>query len=187
MNSIKLNILLFFGFLFFLGVGLAETSEFRYDSHGKRDPFVSAGQLEVSTNQLRYSDLKLEGIIVDRGSSHAMINSEIVQIGDVLEGFNVDGIEANKVVLKKDGELYELYLRQEEELLKQLVQMEQLANIPKELDSVSNRSRLEEETEGDAANLVMEEELKKFQDVTNNREEALSGSLLGDMEDLGDL
>ena len=100
---------------------LAFAQEFRYDSHGKRDPFVSPAQALTTGTQVSAGELRLEGVIVDpTGSSYAIVNGQIVREGDTLEGFLIKKVEANQVVFEKAGEIFEVVLRRDEDLLAQL-------------------------------------------------------------------
>ena len=101
--------------LFILGSVICQdvdAEQFAYDSKGKHDPFFSA--TEILEDDVNYSDLKLEGIILDVGGAHAVINSEIVQVGDSIAGFKVRTIDANRVVLERDEKTFDLLLRRED-------------------------------------------------------------------------
>ena len=94
--------------------------EFIYDSKGKRNPFIplvtSDGRLLKLEQQEGSSDLLLEGIIYDeRGLSYAIVNSEIVKIGDEVRGYQVLKITKNSVVFIKQGGLLEIELIKREE------------------------------------------------------------------------
>ena len=91
----------------------AHAEQFEYDSKGKRDPFFSAMELVGET--VDYKALKLEGIILDVGGAHAVINSEILQEGDSIAGFTIRTIEENRVVLQKDENTFDLLLRRDDE------------------------------------------------------------------------
>jgi|SRR3989338_7976903 len=99
---------------------LAFGVEFRYDSHGKRDPFLSPAS---AGSQMGSGELRLEGVVVDQsGGSYAIVNSQIVKEGESLQGFLLKKIESNRVLFEKEGEDFEIILRQDEELLKQYLQ-----------------------------------------------------------------
>lgn len=103
---------------------LAFAEEFRYDSHGKRDPFISS-QEEVG-GQLGFGELQLEGVIVDpKGNSYAIVNNEIIREGDLLQGFLLKKIESTKVLFEKGGEDFEVVLREDDELLKEYLEMQE--------------------------------------------------------------
>lgn len=100
---------------------LAFAEEFRYDSHGKHDPFMvqSVGFTEAG-HQIGHSDLRLEGVIIDQaGSSYAIVNSQIVKQGDLFEGYLLKKIETNRVFFEKDGESFEVILHEDDEALKE--------------------------------------------------------------------
>ena len=94
---------------------LAIEVDFRCDSHGRRDPFISiesAWKGGVSGQ----GDFTLEGVILDpKGESFAIVNSEIVKEGDQFEGFQLVKVEANRAVFRQDGEDFEVLLRQDDE------------------------------------------------------------------------
>ena len=49
-----------------LDFSLAFAEEFRYDSHGKRDPFISPSEvLTVGNHQIGHGELRIEGVIID--------------------------------------------------------------------------------------------------------------------------
>lgn len=101
---------------------LAFAEEFRYDSHGRRDPFVSSIQ-DWAGGQLGYGELRLEGVIVDqKGGSYAIVNNQIVREGDLFQGFLLKKIGSTKVLFEKDGENFEVVLRQDDELMKQYLE-----------------------------------------------------------------
>ncbi|MFH1655606.1 MAG: hypothetical protein ABH954_03240 [Candidatus Omnitrophota bacterium] len=96
-----------------------QADNFVYDSKGKRDPFLSLvspeGYLIKIEPFSETSEINIEGIIYDpRGSSYAIINSEVVKPGDVIGRFEIIGIERNKVILIKDSEKIEIELKEEE-------------------------------------------------------------------------
>ena len=105
---------------------LAFAQEFRYDSHGKRDPFISqATGLAAGGRQIGHSDLRLEGVILDqKGASYAIVNSEIVKQGDLFEGYLLKKIESNRVMFEKEGETFEVVLHQDDEMLKEYLKNE---------------------------------------------------------------
>ncbi len=97
---------------------LVFAEEFRYDSHGKRDPFLSPGSQIFEGSQLSHGDLRLEGIIVDqKGKSYAIVNSEIVSEGQMFEGFLLKKITSSEVIFEKDKENFKIPLRKDDELM----------------------------------------------------------------------
>ena len=96
---------------------VAFADEFSYDSHGKRDPFVSP---DLAHAGLGTGELKLEGVIIDATKgSYALVNGEIVREGDSFDGFTLKKVESNRAIFDKDGEVLEVLLRQDEEALKE--------------------------------------------------------------------
>ena len=107
-----------------LDFSLAFAEEFRYDSHGKRDPFVSPQ--DGVGGRLGFGELQLEGVVVDpKGDSYAIVNNEIIREGQSLQGFLLKKIESTKVLFEKEGEDFEVLLREDEELLKQYLEMQE--------------------------------------------------------------
>ena len=92
----------------------------KYDSKGKRDPFLplvtpDGRILEFSTGTEGEGGLYLKGITFDAGgASYAVINDEIVKIGDRIEGCEVLDIQPKKVILTKDGEKIEIGINEED-------------------------------------------------------------------------
>ena len=123
---------------------LAFAEEFRYDSNGRRDPFISSADAGA---QMASGELKLEGIVVDKkGGSYAIVNSQIVRERDSLEGFLLKKVESNRVIFEKEGEDFEIILRQDEDLLKQYAGTPQ--ENPKQTDRLpENQSVQKSETE----------------------------------------
>ena len=94
--------------------------EFRYDSHGKRDPFLSPDNQNLTEAQISHGELRLEGIIVDqKGQSYAIVNSEIVREGQTFQGFLLKKITAQEVTFEKDDEDFKIPLRRDDELTNQ--------------------------------------------------------------------
>ncbi|MDP2941102.1 MAG: general secretion pathway protein GspB [Candidatus Omnitrophota bacterium] len=94
--------------------------QFVYDAKGKRNPFTplvtSDGRLLKLDKEEGDASLAVEGIIYDKnGVSYAIVNAEVVRIGDFIGGYQVLRIEKNKVILVKEGEPLELELKKEEE------------------------------------------------------------------------
>ncbi len=99
---------------------LAFAEEFRYDSHGKRDPFVSPSDaLLVGGHQMGHGELRIEGVIIDpKGDSYAIVNGQIVKEGDLFEGFTLKKVEPNQVTFEKDAEKFDIVLHEDDEALK---------------------------------------------------------------------
>jgi hypothetical protein len=103
----------------FSGVAFAQEA-FTYDSLGKPDPFTpwvtSDGRLQIleSREKKGDSELSLEGIIYDKyGLSYAVVNAEVVKIGDTIDGYQILKIEEKRVIFIKDGELKEMEIKEE--------------------------------------------------------------------------
>ncbi len=98
---------------------LPVVTNFVYDDHGKRDPFWSLlgsrGTILNFDNDIQASDMVLEGILVEpNGDSVAIINGNIVKVGDKVGFFIVKEIQVNVVVLGKGQEIVTLKLKKEE-------------------------------------------------------------------------
>jgi hypothetical protein len=101
------------------GAGLAEDI-FIYDPQGKPDPFspwvTSDGRLQIleSREKKDASELSLEGIIYDKyGLSYAVVNGEVVKIGDSIDGYQILKIEEKRVIFIREGELKEMEIKEE--------------------------------------------------------------------------
>ena len=110
--------------LFLLGLILPSAfgqEEFTYDAKGKRNPFIplvtSEGRLLKLDKQeiISTHGLAIEGIIYDKlGRSFAIVNANVVGIGDRVGDFQVLKILANKVIFIKNGEPLEVELTKKE-------------------------------------------------------------------------
>ncbi|MHB8155448.1 MAG: hypothetical protein ACYDFR_05290 [Candidatus Omnitrophota bacterium] len=94
---------------------------FTYDAKGKRNPFIPLvtpqGRLLKLDKQEATSveGLAIEGIIYDKfGRSFAIVNANVVGIGDLVGDYQVLKIQENKVIFIKDGEPLEVELTKEE-------------------------------------------------------------------------
>ncbi len=112
--------LLVFTFFYLLPFTFCSAQEqFVYDSKGKRDPFIplvtpDGRLLNLDTEQAKGA-LNLEGIIYDeKGVSYAIVNGAVVKIGDTVDGNQVLRIEDKKVIFIKDGNPFEMELKEEE-------------------------------------------------------------------------
>ncbi|MBI2104227.1 MAG: hypothetical protein HYT90_01425 [Candidatus Omnitrophica bacterium] len=87
----------------------ANPEPFRYDSGGRRDPFVPLfreGRLVGTTEgvQVDAETPALYGILWDpQGDSIALINDAEVRVGDTIAGFRVKAIQRDAVVLDGGG------------------------------------------------------------------------------------
>ena len=89
-----------------------------YDPHGARDPFLplvtSAGTIITYDTNLAVTEMTLEGIVEGGGARVAIINADLVEVGQMIGLYRVDQIEADGVVLLKDGQTSVLQLKREE-------------------------------------------------------------------------
>lgn len=89
---------------------------------GKRNPFIPLVTPEGRLLQLEAEEegneeeLRLEGIMYDKGGlSYAIVNAEVVKIGDWAGGYRVLRIEKNKVIFIIDNQIKEVELKKEEQ------------------------------------------------------------------------
>ena len=114
-NKVILTFFIFAG----LRAGAFAQNEFVYDDHGKRDPFIplvtADGRLvKLEDETSKTTALAIEGIMYDKhGISYALVNGEVVKIGDTIGGYQILRIEKNKVVFIKEGEMTEIELKKE--------------------------------------------------------------------------
>jgi hypothetical protein len=106
-------------FLSLFSISLAQ-EQFVYDAKGKRNPFIPLvtpdGRLLKLEQEEGTAGLALEGIVYDKnGVSYAIINGEVVRIGDKVGDYQVLKIEEKKVIFIKDGEPTEVDLKKEDE------------------------------------------------------------------------
>ena len=83
---------------------------FNYEDKGRRDPFLSLvdknGNYLLET-ELVYSssELQLSGILWDpQGKSSALINNQVVKVGESIFGFVINDITKESVVVSKDNQ-----------------------------------------------------------------------------------
>ncbi|MCM8791775.1 MAG: hypothetical protein NC826_01280 [Candidatus Omnitrophica bacterium] len=105
------NILIFIIILFFF-------LTFIWGEQLSRDPFISLvtedGRL-INFKDNKENQLELEGILYDHyGRAAAIVNSEIVRIGDWIGEHQVYKIERDRVILLKEGKEYILKLEKGE-------------------------------------------------------------------------
>jgi hypothetical protein len=103
-----------------INCAVALAQEFADDIKDKRDPFVPLVTSDGRLLKLRENEgpkkLSLEGIIYDKqGVSYAIVNGQVVKIGDRLGDHQVLKIEKDKIIFVKEGEPLELELKKEEE------------------------------------------------------------------------
>jgi len=89
---------------------------FKYDSKGKRDPFmplISEGGVQISDvyGVSSIKDIRVEGIVWDdRGGSVAIINGEIVKEGKDIGVLKLLKIEKDGVIFDINGEAVKIDL-----------------------------------------------------------------------------
>ena len=94
---------------------MAFAEEFRYDSHGHRDPFVPVLKANTSA-KLGHTEFHLQGIVIDpNGGSFAVVNGQVLREGDEFEGFFLKKIESNRVLFENEGAGFEVILNEDEE------------------------------------------------------------------------
>ncbi|MCX5677759.1 MAG: hypothetical protein NTY76_01465 [Candidatus Omnitrophica bacterium] len=93
--------------------------DYKYDSHGKRDPFVplvsidrpAVSRLEDVTS---VADVKLEGVAsTPRGKIAAILNGEIVKEGDKFGDIEIKKITKKTVTIIMGGKNYNIDLAEE--------------------------------------------------------------------------
>lgn len=100
----------------------------RYDSGGRKDPFVPLVSAEGVVNEKRFdaSDIRVEGIVFDpNGGSMVLINNEFFKEGDHVNGANIITIFRDRVILSQSDEEKTLWIREE------VVSSGDSANAPK--------------------------------------------------------
>ncbi len=96
------RIIIIFLILLFLAVTLAAGEQFIYDSKNKKDPFIplvtSDGYILSFEPLHEAGDIRLEGIIYDNNSkSFAIINGQVMGIGDKIGSFEILNVYSNGV------------------------------------------------------------------------------------------
>jgi hypothetical protein len=110
---------LYFCVLVFLCSVSWAQDELSYDSKGKRNPFIPLvtpdGRLLKLEQEQGVRDLNIHGIIYDKlGVSYAIVNSDVVGVGDSIGDYRVLKVLPNKVVFIKDGQAVEIEMNKEE-------------------------------------------------------------------------
>lgn len=86
---------------------IAFADKFRYDSHGKRDPFVVPGDSSQPIAVMKVespTNIKLEGVMVEvNGKSMALIGGEVYQIGDRVGTYQIKRISNDGVAFEGAG------------------------------------------------------------------------------------
>ncbi len=114
--------IIFLGFYFLCSCNflLANESNFVYDSKGKRDPFISLIGKKVKLTDVdlidSIKDVRVEGVIIDpKKGSAAIVNGQILYIGDYMGGFKLVKVTHYYIVVSRDEKEYKLQFRSEED------------------------------------------------------------------------
>lgn len=102
----------------FVLVSAAAAEQYTYKYEGKRDPFIplisSTGYL-INLEPENNATLRLEGVMYDpQGNSMAIINGELVRVGESIGDAVVSSIEPNKITVIKNNQKEEIELRKGE-------------------------------------------------------------------------
>ena len=96
----------------------ADETNFIYDPHGARDPFLPlvtpSGAIITYETEFAVSEMALEGIVSDGKGRVAIINGNIVEQGKMIGFYTVQSIDVDRVILLKDGKTSVLQLKKEE-------------------------------------------------------------------------
>jgi len=105
-------------FIVFMCASEALGEEYIYKNQGKRDPFMALITPTGYLLNLEPADdrkVNLEGIMHDPdGNSMAIVNGDLVRVGDSVGAAVVTEIEPNKIIILQDNEKIEIELRREE-------------------------------------------------------------------------
>ena len=118
LSSLRLLFFIVLCVLCFAGNIFAE-GEFVYDAKGKRNPFIvlitpDGLLLKLDAEEGIQGIPGIEGIIYDKnGVSYALVNGEVVKIGDMVGAFQVLKIETDKVTFVKEGTTLEVEFKKE--------------------------------------------------------------------------
>lgn len=92
-------------------------ANYRYDSHGRRDPFVPLVGVTERGSQggvrgiLSVDDVSLQGIVTNEdGRMLAVINGELMKEGDRIGRLSIESIGENSVKVKIDEAEFEIKL-----------------------------------------------------------------------------
>ena len=108
-----------FGYLSYIAQAEEAQEPFVYQDKNNRDPFWPLindnGVLQNYEKEYLVSDLELEGIMASpNGKSVAILNGKVVKVNDVVGEYTVKDIQANKVIILKGQEEFELQLKKGE-------------------------------------------------------------------------
>lgn len=102
-------------------ISIYAQEQFDYNEQGRRNPFIplvtpDGRLLNLDKKEGEKAILNIEGIIYDKnGVSYAVVNGEVVKVGDKISDYQVLRIQQNKIIFIKEGEPMEVELKKEEE------------------------------------------------------------------------
>jgi hypothetical protein len=76
-----------------------------------RNPFYRGAETAPVVSGPIRPEFSVSAISLKGGSAFAVINGRVVQVGDFIDGFRVHGITEGRVVLNKDGTLWNYPLK----------------------------------------------------------------------------
>lgn len=79
------------------------------DEHWGRDPFI-LDTSNINIKEQSVDDLVLNGIVSGKENPYAIINNDVVKLGDKVDGMAVIEINENNVVLDENGQRHTLEL-----------------------------------------------------------------------------
>lgn len=104
--------LMMFSFLF-SNPWFSFSEEIRYDSGGRRDPFVPVSQNQVS--QTLTSGFQIEGIIYDpKGVSIVIVHGDPFKVGDTVSGQKIIEIDPRKIIVLAGKRKIEIWMSDDE-------------------------------------------------------------------------
>lgn len=102
-----------------INFSVANEDRFVYDSKGKRDPFISllGTNVKVTDVELLESikDIRVEGVIIDSTGSAAIMNNNIVRLGEFIGGFKLTQVTNYRVILERNGKEHAIKFRDKDE------------------------------------------------------------------------
>lgn len=112
--------LIFVSALTILNPGFSFSEEIRYQSGGRRDPFVpiKAGAVQTVAQAAEVA-IVVEGIIYDKkGASVIVVKGDAYKVGDTVEGRKVTAIYPSKVTFQdQDGKQNDYWISESEKQL----------------------------------------------------------------------